>query len=371
MIPFLAVAVLAAAGPRPVPSAPTSDPVQPAFLGCAASQSATSATSAPRVDEPRTLRFAPAPDTKLARRLELSHELQVAALVQTNARGESQRSTPELGIRTKLELGFVDDVRAVSGGRPVRLRRAFESGLFHLDYGTKGARNRTVADARTLLEGASVVFTWVPEESAWGAYYDGREEAEEVLAFLRADADLLALLPSAPVRADATWDVPAERLVDVFGLGGRIPLTWPKDVDRAMVRTVSFGVGGGLDGVFGGATKGGARATLVRIEPRDGAEFARVALVFDLEAEREREQSDLGRGRAALDEGPVSTLTTQVRWNFRGTGELVWNLTAARAESLSIEGDEKVVASSRPERTGPVRQDLEVAGRLRLAYSIR
>ena len=49
----------------------------------------------------------------------------------------------------------------------------------------------------------------------------------------------------------------------------------------------------------------------------------------------------------------------------------MWNLTAARAESLSIEGDEKVVASSRPERTGPVRQDLEVAGRLRLAYSIR
>ncbi|MBK7876732.1 MAG: hypothetical protein IPJ77_13475 [Planctomycetes bacterium] len=327
------------------------------------------APSASAEDAPRELAFRVAPGTKLARRLSIAHDMQLGSLVAHTGRGEPQRTAPDLAIVTKLELELDDDVLAVAERRPERLRRSFAKGLFHVELGPRAAAKKAAYDVRTPLESNSVVYTWVPEESGYGRYYDAREDVEEHLAGLRQDVDQLALLPAAPVRAGDAWAVPAERLADLFAPCGRLPYAWPKELDRAMVRTLSSGIGGGLSEVFGGTAKGAAKAVLARIERQGEVELAIVTLEFDLDLERD--QADVLRQRGSLDEAQGSAGAAHVRWRFRGTGELAWNLGAGRAERLRIEGDETVSARIQLDKAGSVRQELELTGRLVIENGLR
>ena len=83
-------------------------------------------------------------------------------------------------------LRTLDEYRKVGDGRPLLLRRTFE-------------------EAPAPFAGTSVVFTWIPEEGAYGKYYDAREASESALRDLTEDLDLRALLPSSAVAPGDTW----------------------------------------------------------------------------------------------------------------------------------------------------------------------
>jgi len=111
------------------------------------------------------------------------------------AEGSRVRRTIESGT---LVLRTLDEYLEVGNGRPLRLRRVFER-------------------SGNPLEGTSVVFTWVPEEGAYGKYYDAREGPESALRELAEDLDLRALLPASAVAVGEHWQVSGETLGDVLG----------------------------------------------------------------------------------------------------------------------------------------------------------
>ncbi|MBI5363537.1 MAG: hypothetical protein HZA53_10195 [Planctomycetes bacterium] len=326
-------------------------------------------------DAPRALVFAPKQGARLARTVAITHVLDVASIATGPATGgELRRAPADLRIETKLSLALEDELLALGSGRVERLRRRFGTGSFHAELGPKApgtpgaAARKAVYAVATPLVGMSVVSTWVPEEQGYGRYYDEGEALEEFLESLREDVDLRALLPAAPVSTGAAWTIPAKELADVFAPCGRLPWAWPKDLDRVMARSFSTGIGGGLGELFGGSVAGEAKAKLARFETRDGEELAIVALELDLHLERE--QGEVAPDPGALDENAQapSAMATRTQWAFRGTGELVWSLGAARAKSLRIDGDQKIGASV---RLGATRQELELAGTLALEYGVR
>jgi hypothetical protein len=105
-------------------------------------------------------------------------------------------------VRRTIEVDHVvlrtlDEYRRVGDGRPLLLRRTFE-------------------EAPSPFAGTSVVFTWVPEEGAYGKYYDAREASESALRDLTEDLDLRALLPASAVAVGDTWTASAAGLRDVL-----------------------------------------------------------------------------------------------------------------------------------------------------------
>ena len=115
------------------------------------------------------LRFAPAEGSRVRRTIEVDH----------------------------VVLRTLDEYQKVGDGRPLLLRRKFE-------------------EASSPFVGTSVVFTWVPEEGAYGKYYDARESSESALRDLTEDLDLRSLLPASAVAVGDTWTAPAAGLRDVL-----------------------------------------------------------------------------------------------------------------------------------------------------------
>ncbi len=126
------------------------------------------------------------------------------------------RFAPAEGARVRRTIGSgtlvlrtLDEYRKVGAGRPLVLRRTFEE--------TAGPLART-----------SVVYTWVPEENAYGKYYDAFESSESALRDLAEDLDLRALLPAHAVALGESWSVPALDLRDPLrsaGAPGQCKLT--------------------------------------------------------------------------------------------------------------------------------------------------
>ena len=116
------------------------------------------------------LRFAPAEGSRVRRTIEVEH----------------------------VVLRTLDEYRKVGDGRPLLLRRTFE-------------------EAPGPFAGTSVVFTWVPEEGAYGKYYDARESVESALRDLAEDLDLRSFLPARAVALGDRWTSSAAGLRDVLG----------------------------------------------------------------------------------------------------------------------------------------------------------
>lgn len=106
------------------------------------------------------------------------------------AEGSRVRRTIEID---NVVLRTLDEYRKVGGGRPLVLQRTFE-------------------EATGPFAGTSVVFTWIPEEGAYGKYYDAREASESALRDLTEDLDLRALLPASAVAPGDTWTARAAGL---------------------------------------------------------------------------------------------------------------------------------------------------------------
>lgn len=323
-------------------------------------------------DAPRALVFAPKSGESLARTVEITHTLDLTSLGTGPATGgELRRSTADMRVETKLALALEDELLAVGAGRIERLRRRFRTGSFHAELGPKAkgaAAQKAVYDVTTPLAGISVVSTWVPEERGYGRHYDEVETLEDFLEALHEDVDLRALLPATPVSAGAAWTIPAKELADVFAPCGRLPWSWPKNLDRVMARSFSTGIGGGLGELFGGTVAGDAKAKLARFETRAGEELAIVTLEFDLRLERDQGEVVLDPGSLDENAPPPTAMATRTQWTFRGQGELVWSLSGARARSLRITGDQKVGASV---RFGATRQEMDLAGTLAVEYGVR
>ena len=208
------------------------------------------------------LRFAPVEGSQVRRTI---------AIDQTLAAKGSEPLTTRKFLRT------LDQYRKLGDGRPLVLQRRFEQ---------IGGSSAGVSP----LQGTSVVYTWVPEEAAYGKYYDALESSEAALRDLAEDLDLRALLPRGAVATGESWSVPAAQLRDVLAPLGFLGVT-----------------------DYLGELQGECKLALAAVGERQGRSIATVELALKIQ---------------------------NATWTFEGRGTLDWDLGARRAASFALSGDQ-------------------------------
>lgn len=316
--------------------------------------------------------YAPQAGARVSKSFTVEHALALQSLKLDDA-GVGQVSQQQMDLVSAQVLRVEDEIRSVAGGRPLSLRRSFAEGSLHVDLSLADPRGESrpdAWDAQSPLAGASVLFTWVPEEKAYGRHYDAKEGLEEYLERMEEDLDLRVLLPRDPsAKPGDTWTIEPSSLATVFSPGGKVPLGFTQGGGGFFARTLASGVGGELCEVFGGEASGRAEARYVSRREEGGKTLALVAL--DLEIATVRDQTAFIRGTLTPEErlDGKSVERATLRWKFKGTGELLWNVSAGRFESLVLAGREEVLSEHEMKRSGQAsagKQSVGMAGSLKI-----
>ncbi len=321
--------------------------------------------------------FAPKLGERVEKTWTTEHELRMTGM--TRAHGERRRPLPARGsIDSTQIVAVVDEYQGLEAGRPTGLRRSFTRArrLTEVAFSSEMAEDAPLRlRQKSPFRGASVVFTWIPEEGEYGRYYDTREENEELLARVREDLDARALLPAAAVAVGDTWEVAAAELVDILAHGGSYAFEAVEGRDPFLMRALDSGVAGSMDRVFGGSQVGGAQVRLESVEDSAEGRIARLSMDVELKLSRDHtdtiEESKSTRERA---EG-IDYEDVHVTLDLVGKGELRWNLDRGAAQGLSLELQEHVYARVRhrapSDDEGVFReQDITLDGTLTLSLSV-
>lgn len=331
-----------------------------------------------KTQEKISLTFAVPDGTVLRKEWSTEHTLVMTGLTRGTADVTARRTDLSVALSTRQRVALVDEYRRVSGGRPLELRRTYESAELSASqtYRVEEPPPPIEVTLKSAFSGHSVVFTWVEEEQGYGRYYDARELKEVWLPDLAEDTDLRCLLPAGPVTVGEGWSVPAAALGDLLAHGGDLHMEAGEvqgQAARMLVRTLGVGVGGALQQAFGGQSTGEARVRLEAVLDDDGP-VARLAVELDdLRYLADiSEYADEHSMRVEV-EGGLERTSGRLALDLSGKGTLLWDLAAQRARSFELTADERVslrVVLQADEQTGAYEDAMVLSGILRLRVQV-
>jgi hypothetical protein len=337
-----------------------------ALLACVVA-SARAATCVPAERAGDKLAFDPAANSKLVKAFTIEHHLAMQGLKFSND-GVEQSFQQQMSLTSKQVVRVLDEYKAIADGRPTLLRRTFQESSLHVELQTMDAAEKTatqVLEANSPFEGVSVLFTWVPEESGYGKFYDAKEGVEEYLPALAEDMDLRAVLPGHDVAPGDEWTIEPARVADWVGPSGQHPMQFKRNDEVAgFQRTIMSGIGGNLGIVFGGEVKGKVVARYEGTKAEGDVSLATIVLDVDIETDRDlRAVSEHSLSSAEVLAG-TSVARSNVHWKLKGTGRVRWNAAAKRFDSFELGGREEVAFEMRltTPRGGSNEQSLSMAG---------
>lgn len=381
MIPSFSIAassLVLALGLAAVPPIASTMP-RPTLLGIAGGLSTA------RADDPaaRRIEFAPKPGTKSAKTFHLVHTLALQSM-KLEIDGQQQSSQKQLDVSTRITLRAHDEYRALDAGRPTLLARTFDEYQMHSEFLDPGGNKPAdKLDAASPLTGATVLFTWVPAEKAYGRCYELLEPSEEFLARVEEDFDLRGFLPTKAVKPGETWDVDTKHLAEFLAPCGDLPLRFSKGGEGFSFRTLSLGVGGPLQPVVTGPLEGKITARLrsidhVSAEKTDGdaakggdAELAHIEIEIQVKAHCDQ---------TALAQRLVQPIElydgqqmrkSELEWKLEGQGTITWDLSTGTCRAAEWHGAEEVASDIAFEVQKPkssVHTSIRLAGGLKLDF---
>lgn len=322
------------------------------------------------------VRFAPTSGETLRRTFVATHDLVLEGFKQTLEDGEPVQLPGGARFVSSQRLVFEDEVGEVVEARPLTLRRKYIALESSGDLAPPEVEGVIKATASSPLVGASILYTWVPEERGYGRFYDAREESESLLPGTAADPFLAALAP--PLEggeAPASWVVPAQRLMGLLAPGGDLGFSPGEEREgRRMARTMVNGVGGGLETAFAGEAEGGLTISRTGLESdEDGREWLvhKLSLTGRWRANVTERLNDtlLGREQEQGSSFEHGTLTL----GLSGNGRLLVDPATGRPAQVELECTEDV--SMRIVEVLPggarFRQEMAMRGRLSIEHEAR
>ena len=248
-------------------------------------------------------------------------------------------------LKTERRVTAVDKVLEIQGNKATRLQREFEVAEMSARMEPVGEQDVPMPTSDFVmtseLAGKAVVWTWVPQEGAYGRYYSAAEGREDALPALREDMSLRSLLPSGPVKVGGSWDIDPLSVVDVFEPGGQLSFSSTRG-SRLLKRNISSGVGGGLHHLFGGQAAGSIQA---RLESLEGG-----VAVIKIRLNRLRylvnhgaflAEHTLGRE----EQSGMKILGGQLIVDINGEATLAWSVDSGRPTAFSMKADQEVEMS--------------------------
>ena len=314
------------------------------------------------------LRYAPEEGVVLRRNFEVKHFLAVtrSATKVGDLEVIGQRT---FDIRSEEKVQVSDRLLKVVDGRPWNFRRYFDRGGldgFAELSGAGGAVNlRAVGLSR--LKGKSVMFTWVPEDSVYGRYYDATDGVEEDLKHMQDDLDLRGFLPEGTVEVGGTWSVPPLAMGDALSPCGMLSFDFSKSKNISLARTLRLGTGSHLFELFRSEVSGEVNATLTSVEQLEGARVATVSVKWDVKTASDL--TELARRNRAVEEMQVDKqlLSMKVALELVGEGTFRWDLDAGHLVDYDFSSKEDVDSAVRTKfgEDGEVQEEvLEMGGRV-------
>lgn len=303
-----------------------------------------SAGPAPQADD---LAWQPEIGARVQRTIVSRHTLTAEKMEQT-VNGESTLSQRLFDLSTTVRLRATDELREAEGGRPTVVRRSYEESTFKAKT-TRSLGRQQTKDARFSGTGSvvetGVVFTWVPEEDAYGRYYDAAEGVEEALPGLEADLSLRQLLPPTPAEVGSSWSLAPGALRFLFTTGGDTDYQLDTDTDKGLglLRTLRCGVGMNLEQAFGGEESGEVEARWLGIEEVDGKRLALIDLTFDVLLSNDvRDRAATGMSISEVASG-FGVESAHIDLALEGGGRLRWDLDAGRLhDTVDVKATERV-----------------------------
>ncbi|MEZ5979106.1 MAG: hypothetical protein R3F34_12895 [Planctomycetota bacterium] len=328
--------------------------------------------------------FAPVDGTRVVKSFAVNTHLELASASLVSG-GEHEPIRMEMSVDSALELGVTDTYVSTSNGRPRALERRFDSirrdasavsRASALGGGERGARSGSP------LEGRTVRF----ETGADGADATRRfsdtdrpptEEERALLDGLEEDLDLLAWLPSGPIRPGDTFEIAPTAFAQLLSPSGELRLV-PED-GTAAKELGAFGLGGGLAELLG-TPEGTVEGRFVAIEGAPGARLARLEYAVDL---RCVQSLDVASWPGLADPDPpgdddvsVRALRSDADAILEGSVVLLFGLDSGRFDSLesTCEVDLKVTQTSelvRGERSTEIGVELGFPGTHAVSAQVR
>ena len=194
------------------------------------------------------------------------------------------------------------------------------------------------------LDGMTVEFTWDEESGEYvAAFPEGEEGDVDLLENLAEDMDLRSLLPEGGELSEGdSYEIALTSMIDVFAPGGDLKLDIEMDGEE---------MGAGPDPammadfrrIFEEMVEGEAHGKYVGTRDVDGTNVAVIELTFKVNASRDMSEFVGEMMGDQMPEGvDMSIDRLDVEFLYEGGGELLWDMGASHAHSLTLKGDAEV-----------------------------
>ncbi len=296
--------------------------------------------------EPVTLRYIPKAKERIQHNWLAIHKL-AATKVLSQREGEATRAETVLPtMDTKERRVTTDWIQRSQGDRIQRMRRIWNEATIwgKLDFHAPDVDPLEVTLKSPLGNpSTSVVYTHVPDDDSYGAYFDQSAMVESLLGGVRLHNNYASLLPREPVRVGDGWDVELKHLIELLAPTGAMDCRQIKPGGGMLIRTLLMGVGGCTESVWNPSDlKGHLRCKLVRVVGKGALAMAHVELDYKFVTSQDR--SAAAEELQMLGESRLGTIVlhNSVRHAGEGTGILIWNMALNRAHTYRLNGTEQL-----------------------------
>ncbi len=322
------------------------------------------------------LRYVPKKGDRLQHNWLGTHNL-FATQVMSQVEGKEPVSMPQLpSLETKERRVTTDWIQRVKGDRAQRVRRIWSDAEIwgKLDFHVPSQEPREVVLKSPLGNpSTSVVFTYVPEENGYGAYFDQSAMIESLLGGVRLDNSCANFLPDRPVQVGDSWDVELQYLIELLAPTGAMDYRQLKPGGAMLIRTLLMGVGGCVENVWNPANlKGQLRCKLLKVAGKGSLALAHIQLDYTFETRQDRAAA--ARELQMLGESRRGTIVihNSVGHSGEGSGTLIWNMDLNRIHSYSMNGTETLDMEVQTQalHQAAVTQKMTLQGTTKVTYRV-
>jgi hypothetical protein len=191
------------------------------------------------------------------------------------------------------------------------------------------------------LEGLTVVFTWDEDEGGYSVEFDEESDGDdELLDGLTEAMDLRGMLPDGEVSEGDTWDIEPSVLLEAFAPCGSVKIR-PEELANMMGMNSPQPSPAEMLGDF----EGDITAEFEGIRDEDGTRVAVINLSIDVDTAKDMtEFMEEMMDEMEMPEGmeiDMDIESMDMEFEFKGEGQLLWNLETGLVYSLTVEGTVK------------------------------
>ena len=254
----------------------------------------------------------------------------------------------EVAIRSTLNVAVTDVYVAVADGRPTELRRNYD------DLGSDVSLNMSADMAEgggdqsfssvSDLEGRTVVFRWNADNGDYDATFEEEGGDDTLLDGLREDMDLRVFLPTSEIAEGEQWSVDIKNLQSIIAPGGDLGMA-PEGEDTDMEQFEDL-FGPDFIATVSDLFDGTCVCTYKGTREVDGASLAEIDVEIKVTSNADLSEmitQFIEKMSESFGEAPEFSLDqADLDFEYEGSGVLLWNAAAARAQSFALQGDATV-----------------------------